>query len=128
MNTKKLIFMKQFVLGLIILLFVSSTVYAQERVTKDYANELCQCLLYHAHKHIHLEHLDYGEDIDEDEDGPDIVTMIMNTCYPIHYLQVRTYAPNDEVAVDMMHDEAVENAYEELAEAAVEFITEGNLN
>ena len=118
--------MKRFILGLIILLCVSSTVYAEERVKMDFSNELCQCLLYHAHRNIHLQYLDYSSSDEGYEEGEadDIVTIIMNTCYPIHFLQVRTYAPNDEIAVDMMHDHAVEHAYEELAEAAVKFIME----
>jgi hypothetical protein len=115
--------MKKLIVCLFILLS-AVTVCAQDRVTEDYTDELCQCLIYYAHQNIHLEHLDYGEDVDEDEDGTDIVTLIMNTCYPIHFLQVRTYAPNNEVAADMMHDPAVENAYEEMAEAAVKFVTE----
>jgi len=116
--------MKQLIICLVVLLSAVA-VYAQDRVTEDYTDELCQCLIYYAHQNVHLQHLDYSSSDEEDEEeADDIVTIIMNTCYPIHFLQVRSYAPNNEVAADMMHDPAVENAYEELAEAAVEFIME----
>ena len=46
----------------------------------------------------------------------------MNTCYGIHFLQVRTYAPNTDVAIDMMGEKEVERAYEDLAKSAVKFV------
>lgn len=115
--------MKQITICLVILL-AAVTVCAQDLVKEDYTQELGQCLIYHAYKHISLEHLDYAGN-DEDDDGvDDIVTLIMNTCYPIHVLQVRAHAYNMEIAVEMMHSEGVENAYEELAEATVKIVTE----
>lgn len=103
--------MKKIIVCLIILL---SAVTVQ---ATDYTHELCQCLIYHAYEHYNL-----GDITDREE----LITRVMNTCYPIHAAQVMNYAPNGEIAADMMGEEEVENAYEELAEAAVDIVIKGS--
>ena len=105
--------MKQVVISLFILLVITSTSFAQSTLKEDFTDELCQCLIYHAYEQYHLGAITKKKDL---------VTHVMNTCYGIHFLQVRTYAPNTDVALDMMGEKEVERAYEDLAKSAVKFV------
>lgn len=102
--------------GFIIGGLLSGMVHAQSSayttIKKDYTDELCMCLVYYAHKEYHLGVMDKEKTI----------TYMMDTCYGIHFAQVRTFAPTVDVALDMMHEEEVERAYEELAEGALNFV------
>lgn len=107
---KKLIFMGM--LAIIAIALFSPITNAQSLLKEDYTDELCKCLIYNAHKQYYLGNMN----------REDTITSIMDTCYGIHFMQVRTYAPTVDIALDMMHEEETENAYEDLAEAALDFV------
>jgi len=106
--------MKQAIISLFILLATTTTAFGQSTLKEDYSDELCGCLLNNAYEQYHLGITDREE----------IITHIMDACYGFHFLQVRTYTSSVEVAVDLMHDPDVENAYEDLAAGAVDIVIE----
>jgi len=97
------------------LLTSTATAFAQSTLKEDFTDELCQCLIYHAYEQYHLGAITKKKDL---------VTHVMNTCYGVHFLQVRTHVPNTDVALDMMGEKEVERAYEDLAKSAVKFVIE----
>lgn len=105
--------MKNLIISLVILLSSVTAVSAQSLLKEDFTDELCFCLVYHANNKLQL-----GAITDREE----LITYAMDTCYGVHFLQTRTYCHTVDEAVDMMHEEEVENAYEDLAEAAVDFV------
>ena len=89
---------------------------SQSTLKIDYAEKLSQCLITKSYEQYHLMAI-----TDKDK----IMTYAMNKCYGIHFQHVNSFSPNMNIALDMMHNEKVINAYEEMAEAALDYVIRG---
>lgn len=93
-----------------------TTAFAQSTLKIDYSEKLTQCLITKAYEQHHLMAI-----TDKDE----IITYVMDQCYGIHFQHVRSHSPTINAAIYMMDDEEVIDAYEAMAEAALDFVIRG---